>query len=73
MTLTLFKNTFFFLTCQLHIISLCLQLYKEIEIGTKDTKVIRFDKAESCTIGYGNLESYAVSEFCFKASVCLTV
>lgn len=35
---------------------LYLQLYKEIEICTKDTKVIRFDKAESCTTGYGNLE-----------------
>lgn len=32
---------------------LCLQLYKEIEICPKDTKVIQFDKAESCTIGYG--------------------
>ncbi|CAK6969114.1 rho guanine nucleotide exchange factor TIAM1-like [Scomber scombrus] len=28
-------------------------LYKEIEICPKATKVIRFDKAESCTIGYG--------------------
>ncbi|XP_044077284.1 rho guanine nucleotide exchange factor TIAM1-like isoform X2 [Siniperca chuatsi] len=28
-------------------------LYKEIEICPKTTKVIRFDKAESCTIGYG--------------------
>ncbi|TNM84823.1 hypothetical protein fugu_009001 [Takifugu bimaculatus] len=28
-------------------------LYKEIEICTKDTKVIRFDKAESCSAGYG--------------------
>ncbi|XP_041657866.1 T-lymphoma invasion and metastasis-inducing protein 1 isoform X2 [Cheilinus undulatus] len=28
-------------------------LYKEIEICPKVTKVIRFDKAESCTLGYG--------------------
>ncbi|KAK5917905.1 hypothetical protein CgunFtcFv8_002715 [Champsocephalus gunnari] len=28
-------------------------LYKEIEVCPKATKVIRFDKAESCTIGYG--------------------
>ncbi|KAM4620970.1 rho guanine nucleotide exchange factor TIAM1-like [Polymixia lowei] len=28
-------------------------LYKEIEICTKTTKVMRFDKAESCAIGYG--------------------
>ncbi|TKS82965.1 T-lymphoma invasion and metastasis-inducing protein 1 [Collichthys lucidus] len=28
-------------------------VYKEIEICSKATKVIRFDKAESCTIGYG--------------------
>ncbi|KAM4545415.1 rho guanine nucleotide exchange factor TIAM1 isoform 3-T3 [Odontesthes bonariensis] len=28
-------------------------LYKEIEICPKATKVIRFDKTESCTIGYG--------------------
>ncbi|KAM3868568.1 rho guanine nucleotide exchange factor TIAM1-like [Diretmus argenteus] len=28
-------------------------LYKEIEICSKTTKVVRFDKAESCTIGYG--------------------
>eukprot|EP00064_Thunnus_orientalis_P001261 superscaffoldBa00000085_g1263 len=28
-------------------------LYKEIEISPKATKVIRFDKAESCSIGYG--------------------
>lgn len=36
---------------------LCSQLYKEIEICPKDTKVIRFDKADSCTIGYGMLVS----------------
>lgn len=34
-----------------------MQLYKEIEICPKATKVIRFDKAESCTIGYGMLVS----------------
>uniref|UniRef100_A0A3Q3VYF4 Uncharacterized protein n=1 Tax=Mola mola TaxID=94237 RepID=A0A3Q3VYF4_MOLML len=28
-------------------------LYKEIEICPKDTKVIWFDKVESCTMGYG--------------------
>ncbi|XP_063751459.1 rho guanine nucleotide exchange factor TIAM1-like isoform X2 [Eleginops maclovinus] len=28
-------------------------LYKEIEVCPKATKVIRFNKAESCTIGYG--------------------
>ncbi|XP_019952842.2 rho guanine nucleotide exchange factor TIAM1 isoform X1 [Paralichthys olivaceus] len=28
-------------------------VYKEIEICPKTTKVIRFDNAESCTIGYG--------------------
>ncbi|XP_074466026.1 rho guanine nucleotide exchange factor TIAM1 isoform X1 [Sebastes fasciatus] len=28
-------------------------LYKEIEVCPKATKVIRFDKAESCTIGFG--------------------
>ncbi|XP_045063885.1 rho guanine nucleotide exchange factor TIAM1 [Coregonus clupeaformis] len=28
-------------------------LYKEIEICPKTTKLIRFDKAESCTLGYG--------------------
>ncbi|XP_045546203.1 rho guanine nucleotide exchange factor TIAM1 [Salmo salar] len=28
-------------------------LYKEIEIRPKTTKLIRFDKAESCTLGYG--------------------
>lgn len=42
---------------QLNIIFLCLQLYKEIEVCPKATKVIRFDKAESCTIGYGMLVS----------------
>lgn len=30
-----------------------LQLYKEIEICHKATKVIRFDKTESNTIGHG--------------------
>ena len=34
-------------------ILLFLQLYKEIEICPKTTKLIRFDKAESCTLGYG--------------------
>ena len=29
------------------------QLYKEIEICSKITKVIRFDRDESCMIGYG--------------------
>uniref|UniRef100_A0A8C2ZIW3 TIAM Rac1 associated GEF 1 n=1 Tax=Cyclopterus lumpus TaxID=8103 RepID=A0A8C2ZIW3_CYCLU len=28
-------------------------LYKEIEVCLKATKVIRFDKAESCTVGFG--------------------
>ncbi|XP_066507140.1 rho guanine nucleotide exchange factor TIAM1 isoform X1 [Hoplias malabaricus] len=28
-------------------------LYKEIEICTKTTKVIQFDRDESCTVGYG--------------------
>ncbi|XP_022537150.2 rho guanine nucleotide exchange factor TIAM1 isoform X1 [Astyanax mexicanus] len=28
-------------------------LYKEIEICTKTTKVVQFDRDESCTIGYG--------------------
>lgn len=44
--------------CQLYIIFLFMQLYKEIEICPKVTKVIRFDKAESCTIGYGMLVSF---------------
>lgn len=44
--------------CQLNIIFLFLQLYKEIEISPKATKVIRFDKAESCSIGYGRLVSF---------------
>lgn len=34
-----------------------LQLYKEIEICPKATKVIRFDKAESSTVAYGMLVS----------------
>lgn len=29
------------------------QLYKEIEICSKTTKVIQFDRDESCMIGYG--------------------
>uniref|UniRef100_A0A8C4NRW1 T-lymphoma invasion and metastasis-inducing protein 1 n=1 Tax=Dicentrarchus labrax TaxID=13489 RepID=A0A8C4NRW1_DICLA len=33
-------------------------LYKEIEICPKATKVIQFDKSESCTIGYGILISH---------------
>ncbi|XP_057676221.1 rho guanine nucleotide exchange factor TIAM1 [Corythoichthys intestinalis] len=28
-------------------------LYREIEICTKTTRLIRFDRAESCTLGYG--------------------
>lgn len=43
--------------CLLNVIILSLQLFKEIEISPKDTRVIRFDKAESCTIGYGTLPS----------------
>lgn len=68
MTLAFFKKTAFLANC----ISspLCLQLYKEIEICTKDTKVIRFDKAESCSAGYGNLELHTVSAFCRKVPVC---
>ncbi len=31
-----------------------VQLYKEIQICAKTTKVIQFDRDESCTIGYGN-------------------
>lgn len=34
-----------------------MQLYKEIEICPKATKVIQFNKAESCTVGYGMLIS----------------
>lgn len=30
------------------------QLYKEIELCSKITKVIQFDRDESCMIGYGN-------------------
>lgn len=40
-----------------YIFCVCLQLYKEIEICPKATKVIRFHKTESCTIGYGMLVS----------------
>ncbi|XP_041733832.2 rho guanine nucleotide exchange factor TIAM1 [Coregonus clupeaformis] len=32
---------------------LCDLLYKEIELGSKITKVIQFDRDESCMIGYG--------------------
>ncbi|KAJ8368564.1 hypothetical protein SKAU_G00085920 [Synaphobranchus kaupii] len=32
---------------------LCDLLYKEIEICSKVTKLVRFDRDESCTIGYG--------------------
>lgn len=32
---------------------MCPQLIKEIEVCLKDTRVIRFDKAESCAVGYG--------------------
>lgn len=56
MTLTFsVQQRLFHFFCQLHVISLCLQLYKEIEICPKDTKVILFDKVESCTVGYGTL------------------
>lgn len=37
--------------------SMSLQLYREIEICPKPSKVIRFDKAESCTTGYGMVVS----------------
>lgn len=63
-TLALFKSTAVSLANCISF-PLCLQLYKEIEICTKDTKVIRFDKAESCSAGYGNLEFYTV-----KVPVC---
>lgn len=42
---------------QLNILFVCLQLYKEIEVRPKATKVIRFDKAESSAIGFGMLRS----------------
>lgn len=29
------------------------QLYKEIELCSKITKVVQFDRDESCMIGYG--------------------
>lgn len=32
---------------------MCPQLIKEIEVCLKDTRVIRFDKTESCAVGYG--------------------
>lgn len=53
-TFSIQQHQFF---CQLKMIFLCLQLYKEIEICPKVTKVIRFDKAESCATGYGMLSS----------------
>lgn len=43
-----------------------LQLYKEIEICPKATKVIRFDKAESSTIGYGTYVFLTSCSFCFR-------
>lgn len=45
------QHTFHFLPITFNF--LVLQLYKEIEICPKDTKVIEFDKAESCTVGFG--------------------
>lgn len=48
----------FFLTIKKMIFSCSWQLYKEIEIRPKTTEVIRFDNAESCTIGYGTLRQW---------------
>lgn len=42
---------------------MCLQLYKEIEIYPKSTKVVQFDKAEFCNNGYGMLISDNSSQF----------
>lgn len=35
------------------------QLFKEIELCSKITKVIQFDRDESCMIGYGRSLSYS--------------
>lgn len=40
-----------------------VQLYKEIEICAKTTKVIQFDRDESCAIGFGNNAVQFISVF----------
>lgn len=38
----------------------CSQLFKEIELCSKITKVIQFDRDESCMIGYGRSILYGI-------------
>ncbi|XP_064817767.1 rho guanine nucleotide exchange factor TIAM1-like, partial [Oncorhynchus masou masou] len=42
---------------------LCDLLYKEIELGSKITKVVQFDRDESCMIGYGFSISVVEEDF----------
>lgn len=44
-------------------LSFFVQLYKEIEICAKTTKVIQFDRDESCAIGFGNSAVQFISVF----------
>lgn len=37
------------------------QLFKEIELCSKITKVIQFDRDESCMIGYGRSILYGIA------------
>lgn len=50
-----------------------VQLYKEIEICPKTTKVIQFDRDESCAIGFGNNAVQFTSVFIFLLFVPFSV
>uniref|UniRef100_A0A3B4CIN0 TIAM Rac1 associated GEF 1a n=1 Tax=Pygocentrus nattereri TaxID=42514 RepID=A0A3B4CIN0_PYGNA len=48
-------------------------LYKEIEICTKTTKVIQFDRDESCTVGYGRRFLLFLGLASVMSSTCVCV